>query len=68
MLVLLTFSVTGLLIATRRPENMIGRILLATGIGWALLGLAMSHADYASAGRAAGGEDRCSDAAGGEHP
>ena len=39
VLVLLTFSVTGLLIATRRPDNMIGRILLATGIGWALLGL-----------------------------
>jgi hypothetical protein len=45
-LVLLTFSVTGLLIATRRPDNMIGRILLATGIGWALLGFATSYADY----------------------
>lgn len=46
VLVLLTFSVTGLLIATRRPDNTIGRILLATGIGWALLGFAMSYADY----------------------
>jgi hypothetical protein len=45
-LVLLVFSVTGLLIATRRPDNVIGRLLLATGIGWALLAFAMSYADY----------------------
>jgi hypothetical protein len=31
-LVLLVFSATGVLSATRRPDNVIGRLLLATGI------------------------------------
>jgi hypothetical protein len=46
VLVLLVFSITGLLIGIRRPDNLIGWLLLAIGTGWAVLGFAMSYADY----------------------
>ncbi len=43
---LLLFPLAGLLIATRRPDNVIGWLLLAIGIGWSLLAGAVAWADY----------------------
>lgn len=43
---LLLFPLAGLLIATRRPDNAIGWLLLAIGIGWSLLAGAVAWADY----------------------
>src|SRR6476469_9290594 len=40
------FPVVGLLIATRRPGNRIGWLLLAIGIGWGVAN-ATSYSDYA---------------------
>ncbi len=40
------FPVTGVLIATRRPGNRIGWLLLAIGVGWGLSN-ASSYSDYA---------------------
>ena len=43
---LLLFPLAGLLIATCRPDNVIGWLLLAIGIGWSLLAGAVAWADY----------------------
>jgi hypothetical protein len=40
------FPVTGILITTRRPENRIGWLLLAIGVGWGLTNVS-SYSDYA---------------------
>jgi signal transduction histidine kinase len=42
-----TFTVVGLLIATRRPGNRIGMILLAAGACWAFLFLSNSYTTFA---------------------
>ena len=43
---LLLFPLCGLLIATRRPDNAIGWLLLAIGVGWSALAGAVAWADY----------------------
>ena len=43
---LLLFPLCGLLIATRRPDNAIGWLLLAIGAGWSALAGAVAWADY----------------------
>jgi hypothetical protein len=44
--VLLAFPISGIVIATRQPANVIGWILLAIGAGWAVLAAATGYADY----------------------
>src|SRR6266498_2477592 len=44
-IVVLTFPIAGLLIATRRPETPIGWILLAIGLAWGLASTT-TYADY----------------------
>jgi hypothetical protein len=44
-LTLLSFPVAGLLLATRRPENAIGWLLLAIGVCWGVA-IATSYSDY----------------------
>lgn len=46
VIALFAFPVTGLLIATRRPGNRIGWLLLAIGLGWGVAN-STSYADYA---------------------
>ena len=41
------FPVASVVIATRRPRNPIGWLLLAAGVGWALLSFATAYGDYA---------------------
>lgn len=43
-LMLLAFPIAGVLIATRRPETLIGWLLLAIGVGWGLAN--SSYSDY----------------------
>jgi hypothetical protein len=45
-LLLLSFPVTGLVIATRRPTTPIGWLLLAIGLGWGLLLGTEAYGDY----------------------
>ena len=45
-MVLLAFPISGIVIATSQPANLIGWILLMIGAGWALLAAATGYADY----------------------
>jgi hypothetical protein len=45
VIAVLTFPVTGVLIATRRPGNRIGWLLLLIGVGWGLANVS-SYSDY----------------------
>jgi hypothetical protein len=45
-LVFWTFPVASFVIATRRPENPIGWLLLAVGLGWSLLSFSAAYGDY----------------------
>lgn len=45
-LVFWTFPLAGIVIATRRPENPIGWLLLAVGLGWSLLSASAAYGDY----------------------
>jgi len=48
-ILLFAFGTVGALVASRRPENPIGWILLGTGVVWAIPGLADTYAGYAEA-------------------
>jgi hypothetical protein len=45
-LVFWTFPLASFVIATRRPENPIGWLLLAVGLGWSLLSFSTGYGDY----------------------
>jgi hypothetical protein len=46
VLAVFPFPLTGMLIVTRRPENRIGWLLLAVGVGWGITNVS-SYSDYA---------------------
>jgi hypothetical protein len=54
MAFVLTFSTVGVLIAVRQPGNLIGSLLLACAVGYALAGLAASYAGYGQLTRPGG--------------
>ncbi len=47
----IAFTMIGAIVAIRRPSNLIGRFLLASGVLWALTELEFEYAVYAIAGR-----------------
>jgi hypothetical protein len=47
----IAFTMLGAIVAIRRPANLIGRLLLASGVLWALTELEFEYAVYAIAGR-----------------
>jgi signal transduction histidine kinase len=45
---LFAFATVGTLVASRRPDNAIGWIMLGTGVGWGIAGLGDTYAGYAA--------------------